>query len=138
MSGHEGRLLDLLKNYLSGRSLRVVLQGEESENYPITEGIPHGCLLGPLLWNIIFDDVLLLFSSAVAYVDDSTLSKTCTSESRTETTSQLQQEIENTNSWGKRWKIKFAADKSQTLTISRLADRNLTMTLTMNGNEITD
>lgn len=45
--GIEGNLA-LLKDYLSDRSLTVVVGGEESERYPIKAGVPQGSLLGPL------------------------------------------------------------------------------------------
>lgn len=132
--GIKGKLLGLLESYLSDRSLRVVLQGEESSCYPIAAGVPQGSLLGPLLWNIFFDEILLLSPSATAYADDLTLSKQYTREERGEATLQLQQEIEDIASWGQTWQVKFAADKSQTLTISRMADRNSSIALSMNGN----
>ena len=77
-------------------------------------------------------------SSAVAYADDLTLSMTYTREGRREAASQLQQEIDNITSWGRRWQIKFAADKSQALTISRMADQVINTALIMEDKEIVE
>ncbi len=134
--GIEGDLLLLLENYLADRSLSVVLQGEESNLYPISAGVPQGSLLGPLLWNIFFDEVLHLSPSAVAYADDLTLTKSYKREQRSETTQLLQQEINNIALWGRTWQVKFAAEKSQSLTISRMKDQRNNKNLIMDGDTI--
>ncbi len=134
--GIEGELLALLEHYLRGRNFQVVLQGEVSSSYPIAAGVPQGSLLGPLLWNIFFDEILQLTTSAMAYADDLTLSVSYTRDQRRNAAKKLQDEINYISSWGKSWQVKFAADKSQTLTISRMSDRNSNTPLTMRGKEI--
>ena len=134
--GIEGDLLALLRSYLDNRSMLVVLQGEDSNNYPISAGVPQGSLLGPLLWNIFFDEVLQLSPSAVAYADDLTITRSYTREGREEATRQLQQEINIISQWGRTWQIKFAAEKSQALVISRMRDQGLNRVIRMEGSDI--
>jgi len=120
--GIEGQLLQLLSDYLSNRSLSVVLQGSESRSYPIEAGVPQGSLFGPLMWNIYFDDLLHLIPEAIAYADDLTIHISYAKEHTQENSERLQWIIELATKWGKLWKVQFAATKSQSLTISRRSE----------------
>ena len=48
--GITGNLLAWFKCYLSGRRQRVVIDGRSSEWCSSTAGVPHGSILGPLLF----------------------------------------------------------------------------------------
>ena len=73
--GVTGRLLELFSSYLYGRSLRVMVNGCTSVTFPVEASVPHGSILGPLLWNINFNDILQCLPVALAYADDCTLSQ---------------------------------------------------------------
>ena len=79
----------LFENYLTGRTLRVVVSGSESNEYPIEASVPQGSVVGPLLWNVYFNDILQLIPEAYAYADDCTLTFTCNDISRQDTIAKI-------------------------------------------------
>lgn len=70
--GIRGKTLDWLSSYLKGRSLTVEVQGQRLGSMVIDRGVPQGSVLGPLLFVIYVNDLLLTVgkSNTVMYADD--------------------------------------------------------------------
>ena len=72
--GISGDLLELIKNFLSNRFQRVVLNGQTSEWEKINAGVPQGSILELLYFLIYINDLTDGISSIVKlFADDTSL-----------------------------------------------------------------
>ena len=117
--GIDGELLGLLESYLQDRKLEVVVNGYTSNEYAIKASVPQGSVLGPLFWNIYFDDILHLIREAHAYADDCTLHFTCNQDNHHHTILRINETLKLIVKWGKRWQVSLAPEKTQLMIISR-------------------
>ena len=119
--GISGTLHTLLQDYLSNRSLRAVVCGQESEVFPIKASVSQGSILGPTLFVLHVNDCedCLSGSSLAVYADDATLYNCLFSgDSIQNASSNLQEAVDAVAAWGSSWKIQFEPTTSQALTLS--------------------
>ena len=55
--GIRNKCLSWFESYLRGRSVKVVINNEVSQAYPLNCGVPQGSVLGPLLFLIYVDSM---------------------------------------------------------------------------------
>lgn len=113
----KGAALEILISYLHERRARTTVEGEYSEYVSIEAGVPQGSRLGPLLFIIYINDLILgLESLPLIYADDTTL---ISSETDTHSTTRvLNRDLTRISSWANKWKGKFNASKSCDLIFS--------------------
>jgi len=81
--------------------------------------VPQGSVIGPLLWNVYFNDILQIIPEAYAYADDCTLTFTCDTQNRGNTVRHVNNTLDYVISWGDKWQVTLAPDKTQAMVISR-------------------
>ena len=116
--GISGQIFDLISSFVSNRRLRVVLDGNSSQEYLVNARVPQGSILGPTLFllyiNDLPDDVIC---DIAIYADDTTLYSKCDPVSdlrqQLELASELESDLRDTVDWGKKWLVDFSAGKTQ-------------------------
>ena len=69
---------DLLRSYLSNRKQYVQIDDISSSIVSINTGVPQGSILGPILFNICINDIIMSSDkfNFILYADDTTLNAT--------------------------------------------------------------
>ena len=134
--GIQGPLHDLLCSYLDERSVRVVLDGSSSKWQKITAGVPQGSILGPLLFLIYINDIVLDLDSEIhLYADDAVISLNFNRNNTEEQFEQLNRDIQRLSKWAATWFMSFNPVKTKFMVISNSHQENYPV-LTMNGTNL--
>ena len=67
-----------MKSYLCNRKQFVQIGDTESKMRPVITGVPQGSIVGPLLFNILINDIVMASQkfNLILYADDTTLNST--------------------------------------------------------------
>ena len=110
--GISGDLLELMKNFLSNRFQRVVLNGQTSEWEKSNTGMPQGSILGPLFFLTCINDLTDGISSiAKLFTDDKSLFSVA--QNKNNSASQLNNDLDKVSDWAYTWKMSFNPDPSK-------------------------
>lgn len=121
-AGISGALLAWFTDYLSNRKQRVVLPGIQSSWNYIHAGVPQGSILGPLLFLLYINDIVIDIGSSIRlFADDTSLYVVV--ENPDSAAQLLNSDIDKITLWAESWLVKFNPSKTESLLISRKINR---------------
>ena len=124
MVGIDGGLLSWIRDYLTNRRQRCIVEGCVSGWLPVTSGVPQGTILGPLLFLLYINDIADSLTSKLAlFADDCVLFREVqTREGQLE----LQKDLTTLSNWSNRWHMTFNPEKCEVLELGRAKQSLLT------------
>ncbi|MCG8113035.1 MAG: reverse transcriptase domain-containing protein [Candidatus Thiodiazotropha taylori] len=136
-AGVTGDVLNWFKNYLAVRRQRVVLPGAASDWTYIRAGVPQGSILGPLLFLVFINDIVLDIGSHIRlFADDTSLFIVVNDP--VNAADCLNSDLEKVSHWASTWLVTFNPSKSESLLISRKVNRPQHPPLFMQNVEINE
>ena len=113
--GVRGNLLKWIRNWLSNRYQRVVINGEQSEWVEVTSGVPQGSVLGPILFVIYINDLdEKIMSKILKFADDTKLVRGIKSY---KDYYELGEDLSKLYKWSEDWQMSFNLDKCKVMHI---------------------
>ena len=140
--GLNDNAIKLLKNYLSDRNQYVQLGNTKSQLHGISRGIPQGSVMGPLLFNIVINDLNAATKKfdLIMYADDTTLISTLetfgNTNRPTEIENNISDEISKITTWLHSNKLKLNASKSKFMIFFKHPRIIPKLNIWANGNQI--
>lgn len=118
--GISGKLLEWIRDWLSGRTQCVVLGSTKSSSCEVKSGVPQGTVLGPVLFSVQIDDIDIytagLLDLLVKFADDTKGLKKIADESDRR---QLQEALNNLVRWAKDWGMSYNVEKCKIMHLGR-------------------
>lgn len=116
--GFPSPLIKLLHSYLFGRRFRVSIDGVVSREMQVTQGVPEGSVLGPLLFTIFVSDIPTLpFTQLEMFADDTTLRSSSMYPSVAY--ARIQRHLDLLSSYFDKWKIRVNPAKTEHILFTR-------------------
>ena len=130
-AGIVGKVKDWLKDWLSGRKQRVVIDGEASEWLCVLSSVIQGSVLGGTLFTIYIDDLDDQVKSLIRKFADDT--KVARQVKTPEDHAEMQKDIDMMSKWAAEWQMQFNKEKCK---IMHIGSKNLKIKYMMDGNEM--
>ena len=129
--GIGGKTLEWINALLCFRQQRVVVNGVKSDWAPVVSGVPHGTVLGPLLFSLYINDIPVGIDSQIRpFADDCV----CYREIRTvEDTLKLQKDIDLLGSWARKWGMRFQPVKCTMMQLTNKRINKIVASYTLEG-----
>jgi ribonucleases P/MRP protein subunit RPP40 len=114
-----GNVYNWIKNWLTDRTQRTVLNGKQSEWADVWSGVPQGSVLGPVLFLIFINDIDFirhLITVLKKFADDTKLGQKILNDSDRQN---LQDCLDILCEWANKWGMQFNISKCKVLHIGR-------------------
>ena len=119
MLGLRNPLLAWIKDYLTNRRHRVIIEGTASDWKRVTSGVPQGSIIGPILFLVYVNDIaenLSADTSLPLYADDAKCSRVINDLNDSYT---LQNDLTALHDWSKLWEMHFNLRKCKQLRVTK-------------------
>ena len=114
--GITGKILSWIREWLSGRMQRVILNGKSSSWRSVESGVPQGSVLGPTLFLIFINDIdcaaEVVEGVIKKFADDTKCFMVVESDEERE---RFQLMLDNLSRWSSEWQMSFNTDKCHIL-----------------------
>ena len=121
--GINGPLLEWIRNWLTQRTQKVILNGEASKEVKVISGVPQATVLGPLMFLLYVNDIYDNTSSSIRmFADDCVLYRIIQTPSDHH---YLQNDLDTIILWANQWQMNLNANKSVVLHCTRSQSPNL-------------
>ena len=136
--GIGGSVLSILTQFLSSRSQQVLVDGCRSKLVNIVSGVPHGSVLGPLLFLLYTSELFyILENKLIGYADDSTLMAVVPFPGvRVAVAESLISDLGRVREWCDLWGMNLNASRTKTMIVSRISHNASPVTLLTNGGTV--
>ena len=112
-----------MKNWLSNRKQRVVINGKASNWTNVTSGVPQGSVLGPVLFLVYINDIDEGVTGIISkFADDTKIANTVVS---SEQKKEMQNNLDKLSEWGQRWQMSFNENKCKVMHIGYRNDKTI-------------
>ena len=102
-----------IRDWLTSRKQRVVLNGQSSEWLPVTSGVPQGSVLGPILFLIYINDLETGLQSTISkFADDTKVGGRALTWRECEA---IQNDLDKIIQWSEQWQMPFNLDKCKVM-----------------------
>uniref|UniRef100_A0A8C5M941 Reverse transcriptase domain-containing protein n=1 Tax=Leptobrachium leishanense TaxID=445787 RepID=A0A8C5M941_9ANUR len=113
----DSNIVEWIRQWLSDRQQRVVVNGVYSAQGLVTSGVPQGSVLGPILFNIFISDIAEGINGKVCLFADDT--KICNRVDVPGGISQMTNDLGKLKKWSELWQLSFNVDKSKIMHLGR-------------------
>ena len=115
--GIDGQTHRWVKDFVTGRSQRVIVNRVHSTSVPVQSGVPQGSVIGPALFLIYINDLPdSIQSESRLFADDTIIYRQIHTQ---QDCLLLQQDLQQLERWEQHWQMSFHPDKCITIRFTR-------------------